>query len=140
VVPGTSEKLWLFGLQCAVPAAVVNVHPEIKARMQMSEPSHARGAAGKARAGKGRAGDARAGKLGNGRFCIRRANGADITYEVAEITDPREPQLVSTRTIALSPFAEDQGKALYFGGYDCGGVPSHNTAWIYRGELQRTTP
>ena len=77
---------------------------------------------------------------GNGRYCIRHAKGADITYEVAEITDPREPQLVATRTIAVSPFPEDQGQALYFAGYDCNGVPSHNTAWIYRGELPRATP
>ena len=75
---------------------------------------------------------------GNGRYCIRHAQGADITYEVAEITDPREPQLVSTRSIVVSPFPEDQGRVLYFAGYDCHGVPSHNTAWIYRGELPRT--
>jgi hypothetical protein len=73
--------------------------------------------------------------VGNGRYCVRHAKGADITYEVAEITDPREPQLVATRVIAVSPFPEDQGKALYFAGYDCNGVPSHNTAWIYRGTL-----
>ena len=60
---------------------------------------------------------------GNGRYCIRHAKGADITYEVAEITDPREPQLVSTRTIAVSPFPEDQGRVLYFGGYDCTASP-----------------
>ena len=50
--------------------------------------------------------------------------------------EPREPQLVATRTIAVSPFPEDQGKALYFGGYDCNGVPSHNTAWIYKGTIK----
>jgi hypothetical protein len=72
---------------------------------------------------------------GEARFCIRHAQGANITYELAEITDPQRPMLVSTRVIAISPFPGDQGKALYFGGYDCNSVPSHNTAWIYRGEL-----
>ena len=121
VMPGTGETLGLFGFETSHSAEVINSHLSIKARVQKQE-------------------TARGGRPGNGRYCIRHANGADITYEVAEITDPREPQLVSTRTIAVSPFAEDQGKALYFGGYDCNGVPSHNTAWIYRGELQRTTP
>ena len=58
---------------------------------------------------------------------------------MAEITDPRQPQLVSTRIIAVSPFPQDQGRVLYFAGYDCNGVPSHNTGWIYRGELAEKT-
>ncbi len=116
VMPGTGETLWLFGFECSHPPAVLNSHPRIKARVQMKDPPVTR-------------------FTGNGRYCIRHAKGADLTYEVAEITDPREPQLVSTRTIAVSPFAEDHGRVLYFGGYDCNDVPSHNTAWIYRGEL-----
>lgn len=120
VMPGTGETVWLFGFQCSHPAAVLNSHPKIKARAQMTARSKAGG-----------------GRAGNGRYCIRHAKGSNITYEVAEITDPREPQLVSTRTIAVSPFPEDKGQVLYFGGYDCNSVPSHNTAWIYRGELPR---
>lgn len=120
VMPGTGEKLWLFGFECSHPPAVLNSHPRIKARIQVANPPKTRFTA-------------------NGRYCIRHAQGADITYEVAEILDPREPQLVATRTIAVSPFPEDQGKALYFGGYDCNSVPSHNTAWIYRGELKNKT-
>ena len=116
VLPGTGERLWLFGFECYHPVAIVNANPRLKARAQIS--ANARWCAS-----------------GSGRYCIRHAQGADITYEVAEITDPREPQLVSTRTIVVSPFPEDQGRVLYFAGYDCHGVPSHNTAWIYRGEL-----
>lgn len=116
VLPGTGERLGLFGFECSHPAAVINSHPGIKARVQKLE-------------------TARGGRSGSGRYCIRHAKGADITYEVAEITDPREPQLVATRTLAVSPFPEDRGRALYFGGYDCNSVPSHNTAWVYRGEL-----
>ena len=116
VIPGTSETLWLFGFECSHPAAVINSHPNIKARVQKQD-------------------TARGGRSGSGRYVIRHAKGADITFEVAEITDTREPQLVATRTIIVSPFPEDHGKALYFGGYDCNSTPSHNTAWIYRGEL-----
>ncbi len=120
VVPGTGETLWLFGFQCSHPAAIINSHPRIKARALMET-------------------SARKGLAGNGRYCVRHAQGADITYELAEILDPREPQLESTRTIVASPFPEDQGKALYFGGYDCDSIPSHNTAWVYRGELTDKT-
>jgi len=52
------------------------------------------------------------------------------------VTDPRQPTLVSVRAIAVSPFAEDRGRAFYFAGFDCNSVPSHNTAWIYRGEMR----
>jgi len=117
VMPGTGETLWLFGFECSHPGAVLNSHPRIKARVQMKDPPRTR-------------------FTGNGRYCIRHAKGANITYEVAEITDPREPQLVAPRTITVSPFPEDRGKALYFGGYDCNGVPSHNTAWIYKGTIK----
>jgi hypothetical protein len=116
-MPGTGEKVGLFGFECAHPPRVLETHPRIKARVQMNNPPVTR-------------------FTGNGRFCIRHAQGANITYDVAEIIDPREPQLVSTRTIAVSPFPEDHGRAIYFGGYDCNAVPSHNTAWIYRGELE----
>ncbi|MEI7731971.1 MAG: hypothetical protein WCO56_20525 [Verrucomicrobiota bacterium] len=114
VVPGTGEIQWLFGFECCHPAAGVNSHPRIKARVQMKE-------------------NPRAYFSGQARYCIRHAQGANITYEVAEVTDPREPQLVSTRVTVVSPFPEDHGKVLYFGGYDCNSVPSHHTAWIYRG-------
>ena len=124
VVPDSGEVLGLFGFECSHPAAVFNAHPALKARRQMSDRTKAGGAA------------TGAGRAGNGRYVIRHAKGADLTFEVAEITDPREPQLVATRTIAVSPFPEDQGRVLYFGGYDCNSVPAHNTAWIYRGTLE----
>ena len=64
---------------------------------------------------------------------LQLTSGADTHYDLAEITDPRQPMLVSVRAMAVSPFAEDQGRAFYFGGFDCNSDPSHNTAWIYRG-------
>jgi hypothetical protein len=71
-------------------------------------------------------------------FLIRRADGS---YQQHHIYDPAHPlpegqSLGACRTIAISPFPKDRGRALYFGGYDAGGAKSHNTAWIYRGELQ----
>jgi hypothetical protein len=111
------ETVRLFGFECCHPATVVDANPRIQARAQIKEkPKPACFA-------------------GNARYCIRHARGSDIRYDLAEITDPREPQLVSTRTIAVSPFPADRGKALYFGGYDCNYVPSHSTGWIYRAEL-----
>ena len=122
VMPGTGETLWLFGFQCGYSATVVKANPRLKVRQGFVE--------GRARPTYHAA---------EARYCIRHAQGADITYEVADITDPREPQLVSTRTIVVSPFPQDHGKAFYFAGYDCDSVPSHNTAWIYRGELADKT-
>lgn len=71
-------------------------------------------------------------------FLVRRADGR---YEAGEIYDPAHPVpagsgLDATRAIEVSPFAEDEGRVFYFGGYDCGFRKSHNTAWIYRGEIQ----
>jgi hypothetical protein len=40
--------------------------------------------------------------------------------------------LRSIRTIAVSPFPEDQGQVMYLGGYDARNKPAHNTAWLYR--------
>jgi len=71
-------------------------------------------------------------------FLVRRA---DERYEADEIYDPAHPVpagigLDGTRAIEVSPFPEDRGRVFYFGGHDCANRNSHNTAWIYRGELQ----
>jgi hypothetical protein len=44
--------------------------------------------------------------------------------------------LLATRTIEVSPFPEDESRVLYFGGFDCAGVDSRNTAWIYKGTFK----
>jgi len=111
----TGETVWLFGFECCYPAAVVNAHPRLQTRVQIKEQPRRIYFAGEARYG------------------VRHARGAEVRYEVAEVIDPRQPTLVSVRAIAVSPFAENRGQAFYFGGYDCNAVPSHNTAWIYRG-------
>ena len=48
---------------------------------------------------------------------------------------PEGSSLRGTRTIELSPFPEDKGRVFYFGGHDCAGRDSHNTAWLYKGVL-----
>jgi hypothetical protein len=67
-------------------------------------------------------------------YLVRYADGA---YDWGNIYDPDHPVpagkgLHGCRTIEVSPFAEDQGRVFYFGGHDCAGRDSHNTAWIYK--------
>jgi hypothetical protein len=68
-------------------------------------------------------------------YLVRHLDG---TYEAGVVNDPKNPvptgqSLRGTRTITVSPFVEDQGRVVYFGGYDAAGTPKLNTAWIYRG-------
>ena len=71
----------------------------------------------------------------------------DGTYRHGRIFDPDHPVpnrgvpggLRDARTICASPFSEDRGRVLYFGGFNCG---THyieekliNTAWIYKGTM-----
>ena len=71
----------------------------------------------------------------------------DGTYRHGRIFDPNNPipnrgipgGLRDARTICASPFPEDHGRVLYFGGFNCG---THyikenllNTAWIYKGTM-----
>jgi len=71
----------------------------------------------------------------NGAFyLVRRADGA---YEWGCIHDPAHPfpagrRMRGARAICVSPFPEDQGRVLYFGGFDAWAGPHHNTAWIYK--------
>ena len=70
----------------------------------------------------------------------------ESSYAINEIGGRRlsptavSPALSAVRTYTLSPFQVATGdghdQALYFGGYDCSSVPSHNTAWVFRGELE----
>jgi hypothetical protein len=68
-------------------------------------------------------------------YLIRDENGSythgyvyDYDYPVVEGDWLRAP-----RTIIKSPFPEEKDACLYFGGYDSGGQPKHNKAWIYKG-------
>ena len=78
---------------------------------------------------------------GSAWYLIRHADG---TYGHGRVFDPGHARpnpprgLLATRTIEVSPFPEDQGRVLYFGGFDCANIESHNTAWIYKGTLAAT--
>ena len=115
-MPGTGETVWLFGFESIYPpAAVLRAQPAAGLRLLVKEAPL-------------RCYDAR------GFYFIRHVNEGKVSYATAEVADPGKPTLVSVRAIAVSPFAEDKGRAFYFGGYDCNSIPSHNTGWIYRGE------
>jgi hypothetical protein len=72
-------------------------------------------------------------------YLVRHADG---TYAHGRAFDPTHPKpnpprgLLATRTIEVSPFPEDKGRALYFGGFDCANIESRNTAWIYRATVK----
>lgn len=66
---------------------------------------------------------------------------ADARYELREIGAQAHatlpgPRLKATRSIVVSPFAADAGRALYFAGYDVELGSAHNSAWIYRASLE----
>jgi hypothetical protein len=57
-------------------------------------------------------------------------------YRGQEVLDPAitpTPSLVATRTIIVSPFADDPPGTVYAGGFDAGNLSAHNSAWLYRG-------
>lgn len=61
----------------------------------------------------------------------------DTTYDLREIPAlphpfVADPVLLGTRSIVVSPFPQDEGQYLYFGGYDTVFIPARHTGWIYR--------
>jgi Ca2+-binding EF-hand superfamily protein len=67
----------------------------------------------------------------------------DATYDWAPVYDPAHPvpegrSLDATRRICVSPFPEDQGRVLYFAGYD-GPYADNRSAWIYKGTLSTSS-
>jgi len=43
-------------------------------------------------------------------------------------------------TVCVSPFSEDKGRVLYFGGFDAAQGPHRDAAWIYSGSLHEQKP
>jgi hypothetical protein len=81
-------------------------------------------------------------------YLVRHADGR---YGTGQIFDPAVvPTAVgglrSARTVCVSPFPEDKGRVVFFGGFDAAQGPHHNTAWIYKATLpigsstSRSTP
>jgi hypothetical protein len=75
----------------------------------------------------------------NAAWVLSRASGDPPRYDLHRVSAPAtwphsrsDDALWSVRTIAVSPFPEDQGQVLYLGGYDGHFQPDHNTAWLDR--------
>jgi len=113
-IPGTGEKVYLFGGEFAYPTSVTSTNPDKRVFMAPGTVTYA----------------------AEGYYLIRYDDQNGISNELKEVKDTSLPILVSVRTIAVSPFPSDNGKVLYFGGFDCNSQPSHNTGWIYRGILK----
>jgi hypothetical protein len=72
-------------------------------------------------------------------YFVRHPNAA---YELREIVDESiqpKPTLVSTRAMIPSPFPGERGRVIYAGGFDANHEACHDTAWLYRGELNEVT-
>ena len=62
-------------------------------------------------------------------YAIRGAGGY---YSIRQVDPGSAMDLRATRTYALSPFPQDNGNSIYFGGFDDDYLPAHNTAWIFQ--------
>ena len=70
-------------------------------------------------------------------YLVRHGDGR---YGTGRVFDPAVvPSAVgglrSARTVCVSPFPEDKGRVLYFGGFDAAQGPHRDTAWIFKGAL-----
>lgn len=77
-------------------------------------------------------------------YLVRHLDGR---YELGEISDPASPlpsgrNLRGTRCLEVAPLPREGSRVVHSSGYDCGGVLSHHTAWIMRGQafLRSHTP
>lgn len=70
-----------------------------------------------------------------GMYAIRDSDGSYRLREINGPADASQPPLVATCVFALSPFAEDDGKAIYFAGHDGNHRESTNHAWIFSTSL-----
>ena len=73
----------------------------------------------------------------NSWYLVRHPDATYTMHKIPYIFDLRgQPKTLSgNRAIRVSPFAKDNGQVLYFGGFDCFGKTSHNTAWIYSADI-----
>ena len=80
--------------------------------------------------------DTYGGWYAGGSYLIRES---DQHYRLKQVNgrwEPGKPKLVAPRTFVLSPFAEDAGKVIYIGGFDCNFFPARDTAWVFRASLE----
>lgn len=71
-----------------------------------------------------------------GPYLIRES---DTSYRLKEVNgrwEPGKPKLVAPRAYVVSPFPEDGGSSVYFGGFDCNFFPALDTAWVFRASVK----
>ena len=69
----------------------------------------------------------------NAMYLVRDCHGGYALHEIRDLQIAPKPQLVSVRTLAVSPFQSDPPGTVYAGGFDTNRNESHNTAWLYKG-------
>ena len=69
-------------------------------------------------------------------YAIRDKNGNYWLNEVNGPHDGIKPPLVAVRAYTLSPFEQDDQRAVYFGGFVGDYGPSPNTAWVFRSSTE----
>jgi len=79
--------------------------------------------------------DSYGGWYAGGSYLIRRSADDYRLREVNGPWSPGRPKLVAPRAIVVSPFAEDAGRYVYFGGFDCNFFPARDTAWVFRASI-----
>jgi len=71
-----------------------------------------------------------------GLYLIRES---DQSYRLKEVNGrwaPGNPKLVAPRAYVISPFPQDAGRCVYFGGFDCNFFPALDTGWIFRASVE----
>jgi hypothetical protein len=112
--PATGEHVLLIGFEAWVAPTTVSSVPASEPLYQTAIGAH---------------------MLARAHYLVRHADGS---YDVHIAEDPSltsPPARVSTRTLAVSPFTEDDHAVVYAGGYDCNTTPSHNSAWALRAPI-----
>jgi len=124
-----------------VPGGIIAAYNDM---MPLNDPAtgrtvHIMGVQGQVERG-GKDGDHRPDTYGGwyagGSYLIRET---DRSYRLKEVNGrwkPGKPKLVAPRAFAVSPFPEDSGQQVYFGGFDCNFVPACDTAWIFRASIE----
>ena len=71
-----------------------------------------------------------------GSYLIRQSDQSYRLKEVNGCWKPGKPMLLAARAYTISPFPEDAGEYVYFGGFDANFFPAVDTAWIFRASVK----
>ncbi len=70
--------------------------------------------------------------LAGAHYMVRYGDGTYDAFSMEDLSLSSPPPRVSVRTLAVSPFASDNGAVVDAGGFDCNSTPVHNTAWALK--------